>query len=380
MFSDSSGKGATLVKPVRMAAPSTGQDEIIEQVTAILRSGQLREGKYCRQFEEEFAAQVGAKYAVSVNSGTAALHVVYLSLLEPGDEALIPSFTFISTGSMLRAMGVQPVFCDVNPKTFTIDLKDAGRRITSRTRAIVPVHLFGNSCDIDGIQGLASQRKLRVIWDGAQSHGTRYRGADIGSFPEAVCYSFYPSKSMTTGEGGMIATSDKDLYEKCKLLRSHGQTGPYVHTLLGFNYRMTEISAVLGIHQLKQLEGFVQRRRENAEFLNRNLRDVSGIVTPHAEPEVEHSYSQYSVLLDGSLKGKRDAFRETLQEAGIDTAVYYPRPLHRQPVFSEMGEFSLPVTEGLAERILSLPVHPGLEPEDLGRVVEGVKQAAATLS
>ncbi len=362
-----------------MAAPSTGQDEIIEQVTAILRSGQLREGKYCRQFEEEFAAQVGAKYAVSVNSGTAALHVVYLALLEPGDDVLVPSFTFIATGSMLRAMGVQPVFCDVNPRTFTIDLEDAVKRITPRTKAIVPVHLFGNCCDIDAVRALAKERDLKIIWDSAQSHGTRYRGADIGSFPEAACYSFYPSKSMTTGEGGMIATSDKELYEKCKLLRSHGQTGPYVHTLLGFNYRMTEISAVLGIHQLKQLPGFVQRRRENAGFLSKNLKEVQGIVTPHEEPAVEHSYSQYSILLDGSLKGKRDAFREKLQETGIDTAVYYPRPLHRQPVFSDAGEVSLPITEDLSEQILSLPVHPGLEQEDLERIVKSVRQAAAEL-
>lgn len=365
---------------VTMAAPSTGQEEVIDQVAEILRSGQLREGRYCKQFEEEFAAQVGAKYAVAVNSGTAALHVAYLSLLQPGDEVLVPAFTFISVASMLRAMGAVPVFCDIDPRTFTLDPKDAEKRITSKTKAIVPVHLFGNSCDIETLEDLAGRYILKTIWDGAQSHGTRYRGKDIGSYGETVSYSFYSSKSMTTGEGGMLATSSLELAEKWKLLRSHGQSDRYVHTVLGFNYRMTEISAVLGISQLKQLPNFVAHRRRNAAVLDGGLGDMAGVTIPSAASPVEHSYSQYSILLTGGLKHKREEFREVLGEEGIDTAVFYPRPLHQQPVFADFPETHLPVTEDISERILSLPVHPGLGYEDLERVVAAVRKAAKKLS
>ena len=369
----------TQSEPILMAAPSTSQDEVIDQVAEVLRSGQLREGRFCRQFEEEFAAQVGARYAVTVNSGTAALHVAYLSLLQPGDEVLLPSFTFIATASMLRAMGAVPVFCDVDPRTFTLDAKDAERRITPRTRAVVPVHLFGNSCDIEAMQALAERHSLKIIWDGAQSHGTRYRGRDIGSFPEAVSYSFYPSKSMTTGEGGMLATSNAELREEWKLLRSHGQTEPYLHTRLGFNYRMTEISAVLGLSQLGQLEGFVRRRRENAAFLSDGLQGLGGVVIPAVAPHAEHAFSQYSILLEGGLAARREEFRGLLQEDGVSTAVYYPKPVHQQPVFSDMEPVRLPVTEDLAARIVSLPIHPGLQKKELVRIVDVVSKAVERL-
>ena len=368
-----------------MAAPSIEDTAVLEQVSDVLRSGRLREGKWCRQFEEEFAARVGAQHAVAVNSGTAALHSIYLALLEPGDEVLIPSFTFIATGSMLLAMRATPVFCDVDPRTFTIDPEDARKKITSRTKAIVPVHLFGNACAMDDITSLAEEHGLKVIGDAAQSHGTRYKGVDVGGMSEAVAYSFYPSKNMTTGEGGMITTSNADLDKKLRLLRSHGQSEPYLHTLLGFNYRMTEVSAVLGLSQLSHLGEFVSRRAANAATLTDALTDIDGVDTPVATEGAEHTYSQYSLLLSERLAPLREEFRQQLSRAGVASAVFYPRALHQQPIFSSLAALaskaagSLPVAENLATRIVSLPVHPGLSGDDLSRITEAVKDAVQAI-
>ncbi|MEE8256706.1 MAG: DegT/DnrJ/EryC1/StrS family aminotransferase, partial [Acidobacteriota bacterium] len=359
---------------VSMGGPSITEGDV-EEVTRVLRSGRLREGPLCRKFEEEFASKVGSKFAVSLSSGTAALQVAYLILLKPGDEVLVPSFTFIATASMVALSGATPVFCDVDAKTFTLDLGDARKRITSRTRAIAPVHLFGNCCDIPGVRAMAGRNNLRIVWDAAQAHGARSGGADVGSFGDLVCYSFYASKNMTTGEGGMITTSDPEIFEKCARMRDHGQTGANLHTSLGFNYRMTDMQAALGLSQLKRLDSLVGRRRENAGFLDEGLREVEGITPPHVPDGVEHSYNQYSILLAGEqAKERREEFRDQLRERGIETAVYYSRPLHLQPVFAERPQPHLPVSEDLSDRIVSLPVHPGLRAEDLRRITGAVRE------
>lgn len=365
-------------KPVAisMGAPQISEEDIA-QVVGVLRSGRLREGPICQQFEQEFAAQAGARYALAVSSGTAALHIAYAALLQPGDEVLVPSFTFMATASMVRFANAQPVFCDVDPRTFTLDAADAEKRVTALTRAVVPVHLFGNSCDIEAFQKLAQRHRLRIIWDAAQSQGTRYNGADIGSFADVVCYSFYPSKNMTTGEGGMIVTSDAEIYQKCKLLRNHGQSQKYTHAILGFNYRMTEMQAALGCSQLKRVDEFICRRQRNASFLNANLKDLKDILLPYVPPYAGHTYNQYSILIRGdSAASRRDEFRKRLRQQGIDTAVHYPCPLHWQPAFSECRDVKLPVCEDLARRIVSLPVHPGLDQQDLQRIVEVVRNAS----
>lgn len=353
------------------------EDEIAE-VVAILRSGRLREGPVCREFEERFAAHVGARYAVSVSSGTAALHIAYAALLEPGDEVLVPSFTFIATASMVVMVGARPVFCDVDPRTFTMDVQDARRRITPRTRAIAPVHLFGNPCDVDAIRALADEYGLKIIWDAAQAHGARYDERDVGSFDDVVCYSFYPSKNMTTAEGGMITTNDPALYEKCKLLRSHGQAGKYYHTLLGFNYRLTDVMAALGIKQLEKLDKWVQQRRANAHYLSERLADISGIQTPMEQPKGESSFNLYSVVLDlAQFRCDRDEFVRLLNAENIGAAVHYPRPLHQQPAFIEIAkDVNLPISEDLSRRILSVPVHPILTREKLDLIVAGILKVA----
>lgn len=214
-------------------------DNEIEAAVKVLKSGALRQGKECKAFEQAFAEKVGAGYAVTNANGSAALHLAYMTFLAPGDEVLVPSFTFIATASMVTAAGGKPVFCDVDRETFLIDLADAARKLTEKTKAIAPVHLFGNPCDIDAVQAFAKQHDLTIVWDAAQAHGAQYKNQDIGSVGDFVCYSFYPSKNMFVGEGGMVCTNNADYAEKLRFLRTHGQTGKYYHTLLGLNYRMT---------------------------------------------------------------------------------------------------------------------------------------------
>ncbi|MFH1089948.1 MAG: DegT/DnrJ/EryC1/StrS family aminotransferase, partial [Pseudomonadota bacterium] len=224
-------------------------DREIEAAVRVLRSGALRQGAECDAFEREFAGYTGARYAVASANGSAALHLAYMAFLQPGDEVLAPSFTFIATGSMVTMTGGKPVLCDIDPHTFLIDLEDAAGRLTERTRAISPVHLYGNACDVEAIQAFAQKHKLTIVWDAAQAHGAKYKTRDIGAFDDFVCYSFYPSKNMFVGEGGITLTNDETLDHQMRYLRTHGQTGKYYHTMLGLNYRMTDVEAAIGREQ-----------------------------------------------------------------------------------------------------------------------------------
>ncbi len=353
------------------------QDEIDEAVE-VLESGFLRQGPKTEKFEKNFAEKVGAKHAIAVSSGTAALHLAYLALLEEGDDVLIPSFSHISTASMVSLTDGDPIFCDLNPRTFTLDVESAKEQITDDTEVITPVHLFGNACNVEEIQEFAEDNNLDIVWDAAQAHNTKYKGKDIGSFDDLVCYSFYPTKNMTTGEGGMITTNDTELNEKIRLLREHGQTDKYYHPSIGLNYRMTDVEAAIGLKQLEKLDEFTEKRRENADYLTNRLKEIEGIIPPLVKDEIRHSYHQYTILLDFEvLDCTRDEFVEYLDNENVGAAVHYPRPLHKQPVFQEKyGDKSLPTVEDVSNRILSLPVHPHLDEEDLETVVQGVETVA----
>jgi dTDP-4-amino-4,6-dideoxygalactose transaminase len=347
-------------------------------VRAVLKSGQLREGLITRDFETEFACACGAQFAVAVNSGTAALFLVYHALLKPGDEIIVPDFTFAATASMAVAVGARPVFADVDPETFTLSPHAVERRLTRRTRAIAPVHLYGCPADVVGLARLARQHKLCIIWDAAQAHGAEFRGRDIGSFPDVVCYSFYPSKNMTTGEGGMITTSDAKLAERFRLLRSHGEPQRYMHTIIGYNFRLTDIAAALGRVQLRKLSRALRLRRRNARILTRGLENFPGITTPRIPRGADHAFCLYTITLDSRVLGMtRDDFQRALLRRGVQTAVHYPLPLHRQPIFRGYGsDRDYPVSTRLAESVLSLPVHPALTRKDLDRIVRAVRQVA----
>ena len=292
-------------------------DEEVEAATAVLRSGALRQGPECEAFEQEFAEKTGAKYAVTSASGTAALHVAYMSFLEKGDEVLVPSFTFFATASSVAVAGGTPVFCDLEPGTLTLDLEDAERKVTERTRAISPVHIFGNPCDMDAVRAFAEKHGLRVVWDAAQAHGARYDGRDVGSFGDFACYSFYPSKNMFVGEGGITTTGDEALYHRMRHLRSHGETGKYIHTLLGLNYRMTDVEAAIGRKQLMRLDEMLERRRRNAAALTAGFREVKGIRVQSILPKGLHAFHQYAILVDEQAFGiSRDELSQRLTGAG----------------------------------------------------------------
>jgi perosamine synthetase len=348
----------------------------IEAALKVLRSGALRQGKESDAFEKEFAAHVGAKHAVTNANGSAALHLAFMAFLEPGDEVLVPSFTFIATGSMVTMTGAKPVFCDIRPDTFLIDLEDAARRVTARTRAIAPVHLFGNACDVEAVKAFADKHQLKIVWDAAQAHGARFKGQDVGSFGDFVCYSFYPSKNMFVGEGGMTCTDNPDFDQKMRYMRTHGQTGKYYHTMLGLNYRLTDVEAAIGREQLKRLESMVAVRRRNVAQLNEGLAGLAGIHPQKITPDSEHAGHQYCVVVDQEGFGcDRDTLAERLKAKGIATGVHYPRGLHQQPIIEELyGKCSLPHTEYLAEHILALPVHHGLTPDQVSRVVKAVRE------
>lgn len=363
---------------VSIAKPLIGA-ETLDAIRGIIETGQLRQGKYVKEFEESFAERTGAKYAYAVNNGTAALHVAYLSTVKQGDEVIVPSFTFLATASMAYYTMAKPVFADIDPDTFLIDLEDVKSKITRKTRAIVPVHLFGNAADIAGLQDLCEDHHLRLIHDSAQAHGTMYDGRDLGSLDDLGCYSFYPSKTLTTGEGGMVTTNDHSLYRKGTLLRAHGDDARYHHILMGFNYRLTEIAAVLGLEQMSRFDEFLRRRKQCAAYLKSRLGKVEGLCLQQTSPRVDHSYSYYSLTMDPEqYTCSRDQFIKALAGENIECAVHYPTPLTRQPIILEkMDPAPCPVSEYVSRHIFSLPMHPALTDLDLENIVAGVEKVSA---
>jgi dTDP-4-amino-4,6-dideoxygalactose transaminase len=352
----------------------------LQAVQEVLKSGRLRAGRVTEDFERRFARAVGARFAVAVNSGTSALYLAYRALLAPGEEVIVPDFNFVATASMALAVGARPVFADVRPETFTLDPVDVERRITPRTRALAPVHLYGHPADISGLMRVARRHHLRVIWDAAQAHGATFRGRAVGSFPDVVCYSFYPSKNMTTGEGGMLTTSDPSLAAEFRLARSHGEVSRYRHVRLGFNFRLTDFAAALGREQLRKLPAAIRRRRQNAAILARGLAGLVGLETPRIALGAGHAFNLFTICLNPELlRMSRDEFQTALAKRGIETAVHYPLPLHRQPIFRGCGsDPDFPVSTRLAETVLSLPVHPGLSHQDLSYLVRCVREVAGS--
>lgn len=277
---------------------------------------------------------------------------------------------------MVAAVGATPVFADVNPKTFTLETAELERLINPRTRALIPVHLYGQPADLTGLARVARRHKLKIIWDAAQAHGAQFGGQDVGSFPDAVCYSFYPTKNMTTGEGGMITTSHSSLAAELRLVRSHGESGRYRHVRLGFNFRTTDIASALGLHQLARLPKAIRARQRNARTLVNGLSEVPGLQTPELILGTSPAFSLFTICVDARRAGiSRDELAKALSLRGIQSAVHYPLPLHRQPVFRGSGrDLDFPVSSRLAKTVLSLPVHPGVTEEDLRYIVRSVRE------
>jgi len=358
---------------ISIAKPLIGEEEK-KAVLEVLDSGMIAQGPRVKAFEEAFAAMCGVKHAIATTSGTTALHVALLANgIGEGDEIITSSFTFIASANSALYTGAKPVFVDIDPTTFNINPGLIEAAVTPRTRAIMPVHLFGLSCDIDPILAVAHKYHLLVIEDACQSHGARYKGRRVGSFGTGT-FSLYPTKNITSAEGGMITTDNDTVAEKCRVIRQHGMRRRYYHDELGFNFRMTDVHAAIGLAQLSKLERFNAVRRENAAFLSANLK---GVVVPYVPAGYEHVYHQFTVRVPG---GKRDALRTYLQEHGVGSEVYYPVPVHKQVFYTgELGyKQSLPESEKAAQEVLSLPVHPALSKEDLATIVSTVNTFMAS--
>ncbi len=350
---------------IPISKPLIGEEEIAA-VISVLESGQLAQGPRVAEFEEHFAAFCGVSHAIATSSGTTALVAALLAHgIGPGDEVITTPFTFVASANSILATGARPVFTDIDAESYNIAPDLLAAKITSRTRAILPVHLYGYPCDMDSIMEIAESHGLAVVEDACQAHGAAIRGQKVGSFGTG-CFSFYPSKNMTTAEGGMITTDDDEIAERTRLIRNHGQSETYHHVAPGYNFRMTELQAALGLVQLERLPEWTRKRIENASYLSARL---SNVVTPQVREGYLHVYHQYTVWVEGD----RDGALERLAEAGIGARVYYPLPVHQQPFYRRLGyEDALPVAERMSQQVLSLPVHPSLTEEDLDRIVSEV--------
>ncbi len=368
---------------IPIARPFLGAEEEAA-VLRVLASGQLAQGKMVAAFEQRFADVCHVREAIAVSSGTAALHLALLAHgIGPGDEVITTAFSFAATANVILLVGATPVFVDIDPITYTLDLDMVEAAITSRTRAVIPVHLYGHPCDMPKLMQLATAHHFAVIEDACQAHAASIDGRPVGSFGTG-CFSFYSTKNMTTGEGGMVTTNDSALAESIRLMRSHGQKERYYHIAMGHNLRMTEMQAALGVVQLEKLEHFTEQRIANATYLSKHLSQA--IQTPFTRPGYRHVYHQYTIR----VPQQREEWIAQLQIRGVGTAIHYPTTIYRQPFYrdrpsafhiaqsSMRGERDsrerkyLPVAEEAAAQVLSLPVHPGVTQEELALIVREV--------
>ena len=355
---------------INIAKPQVGQEEK-QAVLEVLDSGMIAQGPRVKAFEEAFAEMCGVKHAVATTSGTTALHTALLAHdIGPGDEVITSPFTFIASANSILFVGAKPVFVDIDPATFNINPDLIEAAITSKTKAIMPIHLFGLSADMDRIMDIAQKYNLAVIEDACQSHGAVNNGRKVGSFATGT-FSLYPTKNMTSAEGGMITTNDDQTAENAQVIRQHGMRRRYYHDELGFNFRMTDIHAAIGYEQLKKLSKFNRKRRANAAYFSEHLEHLDGIVPPVVPGGYEHVFHQYTIRI---LNGNRDAAVEYLRKNGVGSGVYYPVPIHKQTYYvNELGyNQTLPEAEKAANEVLSLPVHPALSEIDLETIVSVV--------
>ena len=360
--------------PLPVAEPIIGNKELENVIDCIVTGWVSSTGKYVSEFEEKFAEFCNSRYAISSSNGTTALHLALLALgIGTGDEVIVPSLTFISTANAVKYTGAHPIFVDSDPETWNIDPNQIESAITDRTKAIIPVHLYGHPADMDPIMEIAEYNELAIIEDAAEAHGATYKGRQIGAIGDMGCFSFYGNKIITTGEGGMVVTNDSDFAERMKIFRDHGMSPNrrYWHTVLGFNYRMTNLQAALGVAQLERIESILARKRQIASNYQKELTNIPGISLPPNFSWAENVYWLYSVLIDESCYGlSRDELISVLKNEGIETRPVFP-PIHTQPIYAN-GQH-LPVAEQLSYQGLSSPSGLNLRLEDISRLAKIVR-------
>ena len=355
---------------IPVAKPLIGEEEK-RAVMEVMDSGQLAQGSRTEAFEKAFAEYIGTKHAIGVNSGTAALIVALQAHgVGAGDEVITTPFSFIATATSIIACGATPVFVDIDPFDLNMDPNQLEAAITERTKAVMPVHIFGHPARITEIAQICEDNGLALVEDAAQAHGAEHQGRRVGAFGTG-CFSFYPTKNMTTGEGGIITTDDDEVARLCRIIRSHGQEQRYVHEYFGLNWRMQDVNGAIGLVQLGHLEAWNEARIHHAEALSRLIRSVE---TPKVREGDRHVFHQFTVR----VANDRDGLLQRLQEAGVGSAVHYPIPIHQQPIIQKMGfgEGSFPVAEAASQHVLSLPVHPQLGPEDVEYIAATVNRLA----
>jgi dTDP-4-amino-4,6-dideoxygalactose transaminase len=354
------------------AKPLIGDDERAA-VDRVLQSGMVAQGPEVAAFEKEFASHfVQNLPVVAVNSGTSGLHLGLIAAgVGPGDEVIVPSFTFAATANAVALTGATPVFADIEPETFTLDPAAVDAAVTERTRGILPVHLYGHPARMGELGAVAEKHGLALYEDAAQAHGAALDGRPVGTFGEMAMFSLYPTKNMTSGEGGMVVTATEDTARRVRLLRNQGMERQYENELIGYNARMTDIHAAIGRVQLTKVDAWTEARRSNAAFLDANL---SGVIVPPVAEGARHVYHQYTIRIEDD----RDGFVRALKEEySIGSGVYYPIPNHRLPSLEHYAPgLELPETERAAREAVSLPVHPSLAAEDLDRIVAAVNALA----
>jgi len=355
---------------IPVAEPRLGQKEL-EYVTDCISSGWVSsKGKYVSQFETSFAKFCGCQYGVATFNGTIALHLVLAALnIGPGDEVIVPSLTFVATANAVAYTGARPVFVDSEPETWNIDPKAVEAAITSRTKAIIPVHLYGHPADMEAINAIAEVHHLIVVEDAAEAHGACYKGRRVGSLGRAAIFSFMGNKIMTTGEGGAVVTNDQALAERCFFLENHARyaDNPYWHTEIGFNYRMTNLQAALGVAQLEQIDEFIAIRRRNAAHYMARLKDAPGITLPPQAPWAENVYWMFAPLIEPAFGLDRDTVMRKLREQGIESRPFF-YPVHTMPMY-KTGQ-SLPAAESLSARGINLPSGANLTAEQIDYVCD----------
>jgi dTDP-4-amino-4,6-dideoxygalactose transaminase len=361
-----------LQRHIPIADPCITEDDVAAVADAV-RNKRLSQGEYVKRFEEAFSSYLGTRHALAVMNGTAALHLALLSIgVGSGDEVILPSFTYVASSNCVLYVGARPIFVDIDPNTFNIDPSKVEKAISPKTKAIVVVHYAGQSANMDAISEIAQEHRLSIVEDAAEAHGAKCLNRMVGSIGSVGCFSFTPNKNMTTGEGGMVVTNDSIIAERIRLLRHQGQDYRYHHVAIGYNYRMTDIQAALGLSQLGQLDLMIRRKQEVARRYEELLSGIEAVQIPYVAEGISHTYVFYTVkFLTMEL---RNRVMRYLGEEGVETRIAFP-PVHLQPIYRSIFKYKkgdLPVTEDCAERALSLPIYPHITEDDQRFVVESL--------
>ena len=360
---------------INIAAPVIDSEER-RAVDEVIESGMLAQGPKVAELEKNWAEYCGVKYALAVNSGTAAIHcALYAAGVKEGDEVITTPYSFIATINPILMLGARPVLVDIDEETFNIDVSKIEAAITEKTKAIIPVDLYGQPCDWTELQEIAKKHNLKIVEDACQAIGAEYKGIKTGSLGDFGCFSLYATKNIMCGEGGVVTTNSDEAAVAIRSFRQHGMVAPYEYADLGYNYRMSDLHGAIAVEQLKKVEEFTKKRQENARKLNDALAGVAGIKIPTISENRSHVYHQYTILLDKDMQ--RDQFIAGLRDKGVGAGIYYPKPLHTYPHIAKLGYEAgdFPVAEDLAARVVSLPVHPKVTDEDIEIIAAAVKES-----